>query len=368
MAATLPALDATIESIGVSTYTIPLGETESDGTLEWDSTTCVVVEAHAGGCTGLGYTYGDRSVADFIRSQLAGVVQERPALDPAAASCAMQRTIRNAGRPGVGAMAIAAVDNALWDLEARLLDVPLCKLLGQVHDAVPIYGSGGFTSYGPDRVAEQLAGWAQQGIPRVKLKVGRAPDEDPPRLAAARRAVGDDVELMVDANGAYTRKQALEWAQRFAEEWGVKYFEEPVTSEDLAGLALVRDGAPAGMAIAAGEYAWTLPDFLALADRVDVLQADVTRCGGITNFRRVDGLCKARAMPFSVHCAPALSVHPACAMETLAHLEFFHDHVRVETLLFDGTLDPHGGVLRPDLGRAGNGLELKRSDAARYEV
>jgi L-alanine-DL-glutamate epimerase-like enolase superfamily enzyme len=368
MTATAPTLDVAIDSVDVAAYTVPLGETESDGPRDWDSTTCVVVEARAGGRAGLGYTYGDRSVAEFIRSKLVDVVQELPALNPPSAWCAMDRAIRNAGRPGVGAMAVAAVDNALWDLEARLLDIPLCKLLGQVHDGVPIYGSGGFTSFGPERVAEQLEGWVQQGIPRVKMKVGRAPGDDPARVGAARRAVGDDVALMVDANGAYTRKQALEWAERFVGEWGVEYFEEPVTSEDLEGLRLLRDRGPAGMAIAAGEYAWTLPDFLALVDKVDVLQADVTRCGGITNFRRVDGLCKAHTIPFSVHCAPALSVHPACAVETLVHLEYFHDHVRLESLLFDGTLDPRDGVLRPDLSRSGNGLELKRSDAAKYEV
>jgi L-alanine-DL-glutamate epimerase-like enolase superfamily enzyme len=361
MAVTVP-----VERIEVSAYTVPTDSPESDGTLAWDSTTMVLVEAGGGGETGLGYTYGDVSVGKFIESKLKGVVQRGDALRPPAAWAAMQRAIRNAGRPGVGAMAVSAVDVALWDLKARLLGVPLADALPRFHEAVPIYGSGGFTSYSLDRLREQLGGWASEGIPRVKMKVGRDPDLDPERVRAAREAIGDDLELMVDANGAYTRKQALYWAGRFAED-GITYLEEPVTSEDREGLRLLRDRGPAGLAIAAGEYEWTLKQLADLSGCVDILQADVTRCAGITNLLRADGICKGRQIPFSAHCAPAVSAHACCAMETLLHLEYFHDHVRVENTLFDGVLEPEeGGYLRPDPSRPGLGLELKRSEAERY--
>jgi L-alanine-DL-glutamate epimerase-like enolase superfamily enzyme len=243
--------------------------------------------------------------------------------------------------------------------------VPLADALPRFHDAVPIYGSGGFTSYSDDRLREQLGGWASGGIPRVKMKVGREPGKDPGRVGVVREAIGDDVELMVDANGAYTRKQALYWAERFAER-GITYLEEPVSSEDREGLRLLRDHGPGGLAIAAGEYEWTLHELHDLAGCVDILQADVTRCAGITNLLRVDGICKGRQIPFSAHCAPAVSAHACCAMETLSHLEYFHDHVRLEGMLFDGVLSPEGGDLRPDRSRPGLGLELKRSEAERY--
>jgi L-alanine-DL-glutamate epimerase-like enolase superfamily enzyme len=184
-------------------------------------------------------------------------------------------------------------------------------------------------------------------------------------MRVAREAIGEDVELLVDANGAYARKQALYWAEAFAEE-GISYLEEPVSSEDHEGLRLVRDRGPGGLAIAAGEYEWTLPQLADLAGCVDIMQADVTRCGGITNLLRVDGICKGRQIPFSAHCAPSVSAHACCAMESLLHLEYFHDHVRVEGLLFDGVLDPEDGYLRPDQSRLGLGLELKRTDAERY--
>ncbi len=359
--------DVPVEGLEVSAYTVPTDSPESDGTLEWGSTTMVLVEASGGGERGLGYTYGDVSVGRFVESKLQGLLEGADAMRPPATWAAMQRAIRNAGRPGVGAMAVSAVDIALWDLKARLLDLPLADVLPRFHDAAPIYGSGGFTSYSLERLREQLGGWAGEGIPRVKMKVGREPDADSARIRAAREAIGDDVELMVDANGAYTRKQALYWAERFAGA-GISYLEEPVTSEDREGMRLLRDHGPGGLAIAAGEYEWTLPQLADLSGCVDVLQADVTRCAGITNLLRVDGICRGRNIPFSAHCAPAVSAHACCAMETLVHLEYFHDHVRVESMLFDGVLRPEGGRLHPDPSRPGLGLELKRSEAEQYAV
>jgi L-alanine-DL-glutamate epimerase-like enolase superfamily enzyme len=235
---------------------------------------------------------------------------------------------------------------------------------------VPVYGSGGFTSDSLERIAQQLGGWAHRGFAGVKMKVGRDKPADVERVRAARAAIGDDVELMVDGNGAYTPKEALVWAARFAGEFGVTYFEEPVSSQDRAGLALVRAHGPAGMAVAAGEYAWGVPDCEALleAGAVDILQADVSRCGGITNLLRIDALCKARSMPFSAHCVPAVVAHAGCAMETIVHAEYFFDHQRIERMLVDGTLDPRDGLLTPDRARPGLGLELRRDAAAGYRT
>lgn len=357
---------AAVEGLDVAAFTIPTDEPEQDGTFDWDSTTIVVCEVHAGGETGLGYTYGDVATGKLIESALADVVCGRDALEVGAAWEAMSRALRNIGRPGVGMMAVAAVDIALWDLKARLLDRPLATVLDARHDAVPVYGSGGFTSYSLERIREQLGGWAAQGIPRVKLKVSREPERDPARLDAAREAVGPDTELYVDANGALSRKDALAWAWRFEEEWGVTWFEEPVSSDDVEGLRLLRDQGPPGLDIAAGEYGYLLPDFVRLAGAVDCLQADVTRCGGITGLLQAAALAASRGLEVSAHCAPAVSAHAFAAVPNLRHLEYFHDHVRVESLLFDGVPEPDDGALRPDRSRPGLGLELKRADAQRY--
>jgi L-alanine-DL-glutamate epimerase-like enolase superfamily enzyme len=357
-----------VERLEVHAYTIPTDEPESDGTLEWESTTIVVVEAHADGKIGLGYTYCDAAAAEVVSSQLAGVVEGEDAMDVRAAALRMGARVRNAGRPGIGFCAVSAVDQALWDLKARLLDVSLVVLLGAAHEDVPIYGSGGFTSYSDERLCEQLSGWVEAGIPRVKMKVGREPDRDPVRLDAVRKAIGDDVELYVDANGAFARKEALAWAERYAASWDVKWFEEPVSSDDLEGLRLIRNDAPAGVEIAAGEYAYLPADFRNLVGCVDCLQADVTRCGGITGLLSASGLANAHSIDVSAHCAPAISTHAFCAVERRRHLEYFHDHVRIEGMLFDGVPEPEDGVLRPDRSRVGNGLELRHGDAARLAV
>jgi L-alanine-DL-glutamate epimerase-like enolase superfamily enzyme len=355
-----------IERLGVSAYEIPTDEPESDGTLEWDSTTIVIVEAHAGDETGLGYTYAPAAAGKLVEEKLANEVEGADALAPAETWERLGRALRNAGRPGIGAMALAAVDTALWDLKARLLGQALVDVLPRAHEAVPLYGSGGFCSYSLERLREQLGGWAEQGLPAVKMKISREPERDPERLDAARATIGDEVELFVDSNGALGRKQALDWAHRLRREWGVSWFEEPVSSADFEGLRLVREEGPGGLEIAAGEYGYVLADFRNLIGCVDCLQADVTRCGGITGLLQAAGLAGGHGLDVSAHCAPQLSAHAFCALPNLRHLEYFHDHIRVESLLFDGVLEPVDGKLRPDRSRPGHGLERRRADAERY--
>jgi L-alanine-DL-glutamate epimerase-like enolase superfamily enzyme len=360
--------DVAVERLHVSAFELPTDEPESDGTLEWDSTTIVVVEARAGPETGLGYTYAPAAAGKLVEEKLAGEAEGADALAPAAVWEKLARALRNAGRPGIGFCALAAVDMALWDLKARLLGLPLVDVLPRTHDAVPVYGSGGFCSYSPERLREQLSGWVADGIPRVKMKISREPERDPERLDAARGAIGDEAELYVDSNGALAPKQALDWAHRLRREWGVSWFEEPVSSADFEGLRLVREQGPGGLEVAAGEYAYVLADFRNLIGSVDCLQADVTRCGGITGLLRAAGLAAAFGLDVSGHCAPQLSAHALCAVPNLRHLEYFHDHVRLESLLFDGVLEPAHGELRPDRSRPGHGLELRRADARPYLV
>jgi L-alanine-DL-glutamate epimerase-like enolase superfamily enzyme len=351
----------------VSAYTVPTDRPEADGTFSWDATTLVLVEFRDAGATGVGWTYAPSAVGALVVDLLEPALRGRDLLDLPGAWAAMVGAVRNAGPWGLAMYAIAAVDIALWDLKARRLDCSLVQLLGRRRDTVAIYGSGGFCSYTDAELREQLAGWAAQGIARVKMKVGRDATADPARVAAARAAIGPEVQLMVDANGAYDVAGAIGMANVFAAQ-DVRWFEEPVSSDDLTGLRRVRARVPAGMAVAAGEYATSEFAFRSLLDAVDVLQADVTRCGGITGFLRADALCDAHAMALSAHCAPSLSVHPMAAALRGRHIEWFHDHVRIEGLLFDGVLQPEHGALRPDAGAPGHGLTFKRRDAERFRV
>ncbi len=362
-----------VDRLQVSLYTIPTDLPEADGTLAWDSTSLVLVQPTTrSGITGLGFAYGDAATATLVRDTLGPVVIGLDVRDTTAAWEMMVRSIRNLGRPGISSMAIAAVDIALWDLKARCLELPLFRLLGPVRDQIPIYGSGGFTTYPIAHLVEQLAGWVEQGIPRIKMKIGtdrgRSWREDLKRIRAVRDAVGYDVELFVDANGAYDRTQARTLGGRFVDELGVSWFEEPVTSDDLGGLSRLSEVLP--LDVTAGEYGYHLGYFQAMlqAGAVDVLQADVGRCAGITEWLRVADAAAAFKVPFSAHCGPALHLHPATVPTNLRHIEYFHDHVRIDHLLFDGIVEPVDGCLSPDPSRPGLGLELKTADAERYRV
>jgi L-alanine-DL-glutamate epimerase-like enolase superfamily enzyme len=357
-----------VDEVRAEVYSVATEVPEGDGTLTWDSTTVVVARVRAAGTEGIGWTYGSPAVAAVIREHLAGEVRGRPVWDVPAANEAMSRTLRNAARPGLAGYAVSAVDIALWDLKARLFGVPLVDLLGAARREVPVYGSGGFTTYDDGRQDRQLRAWAEeQGIPRVKIKIGESwgagEARDRHRVSRARRSVGDGVELYVDANGGYTRKQAVRMARHLDAE-GVTWFEEPVSSDDLAGLAQVRAGTSSD--VAAGEYGTTLPYFhhMLAAGAVDCLQADVTRCGGITVWVRAAALAAALSLEISAHCAPNLHAHAAASVPNIRHMEWFHDHVRIENLLFTGALDPAGGTVAPGAdGRPGHGMAL-RADAA----
>ncbi|MFD0795386.1 enolase C-terminal domain-like protein [Mucilaginibacter litoreus] len=358
-----------IMSLSVSVYTVPTDRPESDGTLEWNSTTMILVELAAAGKMGMGYTYAAPSLAGFIDQTLKPLVVGHNPLNTQEIFKAMEVAIRNEGNCGMARMALSAVDNALWDLKAKILDLPLCSLIGTVRSEALVYGSGGFTSYTDHQLEKQLGGWAEDGLINVKMKVGRHPGKDLHRVKTARKAIGKDVELYVDANGAYDTKQSLEQAEKFTEH-GVTWFEEPVSSDNLKGLHLIREHAPHTIKIAAGEYGYNDAYFLNMLEQgaVDVLQADATRCGGITGFLKAGQLCEAFQLPFSFHCAPAMHLHASLCLNAFFIGEYFHDHVRIEQLFFDGAIKPEKGYLKPDLSRPGYGLDFKERDAAPYKV
>jgi L-alanine-DL-glutamate epimerase-like enolase superfamily enzyme len=360
---------APLKGLRARAYRIPTDFPEADGTFSWDATTLVVVQATTNGAVGFGYTYADASIVALVHGLLGKATQGRDSFDIPGAFMAMQRSVRNLGRSGLAACAISAVDAALWDLKARALGVSLATLLGRCRDRVPVYGSGGFTTYSPEQLQSQLRGWVERdGCRFVKMKIGSEPERDPQRVKQARSAIGDH-ELFVDANGAFSVKQALDFAQACGDA-DIRWFEEPVTSDDLPGLHLMRERAPQSMEIAAGEYIYTSDGarMMLQADAVDVLQADATRCGGITGFLQIAALCEAHHIDLSAHCAPSIHRHVGCAVPRLRHLEWFHDHVRIEQMLFDGAPVAHDGAIEPDLGRPGHGLEFKEKDAERFRV
>ena len=359
---------APIERITVSAYTIPTGTSpESDGTAVWTSTTLVLVEIDAGGKRGIGWTYENAAAGNLISDQLAELVRGENAFDTRALWAKLTHAVRNTGRSGLASYAIGAIDIALWDLRARLVGIPLCDLMGAARQTVPVYGSGGFTSYDIPTLQRQLDGWASRGLTAVKMKVGRDHTQDVARVKSARAAIGPDCGLFVDGNGGYSVEQAIGFAHAFAE-YDVTWFEQPVDHMDLVGTDRVRAHAPSGMAVSSGEYIGDTARAADVARAVDVLQADATRCGGYTGFLAIDGFCEVTRKPLSSHCGPMVHLHVAAAALRLRHMEYFYDHVRIEHMLFDGCIEPIHGTIRPDRSRPGHGLTFKRADAERYRI
>jgi L-alanine-DL-glutamate epimerase-like enolase superfamily enzyme len=365
----MSSISATITRGTVSAFRLPTEQPESDGTAVWDATTVVLVELSANGQSGLGFSYADESAAHIAAALFKKVVLGKDAFDIPAIHSALDRESRNWGRPGVVSTAISAIDICLWDLKARLLQQPLAKLLGQMCEEVDAYGSGGFTSYTEKQLIDQMTSWASEGLRFVKMKIGRNPNEDVQRVSTVQKALNGRAELYVDANGAYTRKQALYKSQQFGD-LGVTWFEEPVSSDDRIGLHMMVQHAPACMNIAAGEYCYVLDDarLLIEADAVDVLQADVTRCGGITNFMKISDACEMHHLPLSAHTSPSVHGTLCCALLPAMNVEYFFDHARIESIIFEGAIQPVKGKLRPDLSRYGLGLELKKGEADRYRI
>lgn len=358
-----------INNLSVSAYKVPTDLPESDGTLQWDSTTVVLVEISAMGKKGLGYTYGNEAAAIYIDKKLKAVVLGKHPFAIGVIFNDMSEAIRNDGHNGIAYMALSAVDVALWDLKAKIIGLPLCELIGRRCNGARVYGSGGFTSYTDKQLEDQLGDWADKAFPAVKMKIGREPFRDNERIRVARETIGNKTELFVDANGAFSPKQAMKLAFDF-QQYNVTWFEEPVSSDNLKGLRFIREHGQPGMKIAAGEYGYNTDYFVRMLEKmsVDVLQADATRCGGLTGFMKAGQISEAFHTPFSFHCAPAIHLHAALCLNPFYIGEYFHDHARIENLFFDGAPLPVNGFLKPDLSRPGLGLIFKTNDADPYRL
>jgi L-alanine-DL-glutamate epimerase-like enolase superfamily enzyme len=350
---------APVDAITVAVYRFPTDRPEADGTLSWDATTAVTATVHAGKRSGLGWTYSTGAAGRVITDHLAPAVTGLDALDIPGCWSAMHRACRNLGTRGLVMQAISAVDIALWDLKARVLDVSLTALFGRARDAAPVYGSGGFTTLTDTQLAEQIDRWAAAGCTAMKIKIGQSwgtdLDRDIARVNTFAELAGPKVDLMVDANGAYTTGQARRVGATL-DKLGVVWFEEPVSSDDLAGLAAVR--AAVRCDVAAGEYAADLYDVARLCPVVDCLQLDVTRCGGYTGWLRGAAVAQANNLHISAHCAPALHSAVAAAAPNLRHVEWFIDHARLEPVLVDGAPTVHHGALHTDHRAPGHGMTI----------
>jgi len=279
----------------------------------------------ADGAEGVGYTYtvgtGGAAVHALLARDLAPRLAGREAEDIEAIWQLMWWALHYGGRGGAQALAISAVDIALWDLRARRQDAPLWRVLGGFDPRVPCYAGGIDLELTLDRLLRQTDDNLARGFRAIKMKVGRpALREDVERVRAMRAHLGRDFPLMADANMRWTVDDAIR-AARALRDQDLVWLEEPTIPDDVPGhVRIVREG---GVPIAAGENLHTLHEFRALiaAGGLTFPEPDVTNCGGITTFMKICHLAEAFNLPVTSHGAHDVTVHLLAAVPNRSYLE-----------------------------------------------
>ena len=279
--------------------------------------------------------------------------------------------VRGFGRKGVAFCAISAVDIALWDLKGKILGLPLYKLLGAYTDSVPIYGSGGWTNFTEKELIQEMEGYIESGINRVKMKVGKdygkSEREDINRVEAVRKAVGDDVTIFLDANNGYYKKQAIYMAKEF-EQFQVGWLEEPLIPDDIGGMANVSQATH--IPIASGEHEYTKYGFRDLVQRggADIVQPDIARVGGVTEWMKIAHLCQAFNLPIAPHAMQLPHLHVACAIPNLKAVEYMNTQLEGDRIWYTEFPEQRNGMWSPFKDKPGLGLELDHYSISKYQI
>jgi L-alanine-DL-glutamate epimerase-like enolase superfamily enzyme len=359
-----------ITDLTTSLLQIPSAQPLGDATATWNLLGgCFAHIRTNAGLEGLGWSGASSAIREVIEHNLKPIIVGSDPLEIERLWDRMFSSVRSIGRKGAALCAISAVDIALWDLKAKMLGLPLYKLLGPYTDSVPVYGSGGWTTLSDAELVNEMAGYVQRGFTHVKMKVGRnfgsCEADDIRRLALVRKALGADVGIYVDANGGYRAKQAISIAKRF-EEYGVSLFEEPVIADDIEGLSVIAKSTT--IPIAAGENEYTKYGFKDLIARggVDVVQPDVGRVGGVTEWLKVAHLAEAFNLPVAPHAMQLVHLHLACATPNLMKVEVIGVQEDYSRELFQEIPPHNGGMWAPFPDKPGLGVELRQDAVARF--
>jgi L-alanine-DL-glutamate epimerase-like enolase superfamily enzyme len=349
-----------IERITTSYYRVPIEPSGDAGHGLLDHEELILVTIDADGLTGHGYAYtigrGGRAVQALIEHDLAPLLVGQDAGDVEALWQRMWRGLLYVGRGGLLAFAVAALDIALWDLRGLRLGQPLWRLAGGTARPLPAYGSGVDLPKPLDGLLRQVEGFLTRGFPGVKVKVGRPdPADDEDRIAAVRSLIGDDVDLMIDANMGWSPDEALERGRRLAE-YLPRWLEEPSPPEAVDGHARLAQALP--MPIAVGESLHSVEEFRRYIETgaVGVVQIDPVTNGGITPALEVLRLADAAGLATSSHYTDELSAHLLCASTNPIYLE--KHAFALDPYLEQSQVVTNGSVRPPD--SPGTGLRFDR--------
>jgi L-alanine-DL-glutamate epimerase-like enolase superfamily enzyme len=314
-----------IERIETAYYRLPLEASGDAGHGLLDTEELITLKLYAGGLEAHGYTYtigkGGRAIKALIDHDITPTVLGRDAADIEGIWRLLWQRLLYVGRGGLAAFAVAALDVALWDLKALAANQPLYAAIGAQARDIPAYGSGVDLPKPLDGLLRQTEGFMERGFPGVKVKIGRAdPREDEERVAAVRRLIGPDVDLMVDANMVWTAQEALERGRRL-EQYDLYWYEEPTIPEDVPGHAML--ARELSVPIAIGESLHSPFEYQRYVDEqaLHVLQIDPITNGGITVSLKALAMADAAGLKTSSHYTDELSAHLLCASKGVVYLE-----------------------------------------------
>jgi L-alanine-DL-glutamate epimerase-like enolase superfamily enzyme len=356
----------TIDSVTVHLVSARAGEGLADATRKVEKIGYAIVRIRTSeGIEGIGVTYhevGGEATKSLIDEAIAPRLIGRDPFDTEVLWNEFFGYLRGVGRKGLAFGALSAVDIALWDIKGKALGMPLYKLFGGGRTAVPVYASGGWTSYSDEKLVEEVQGMLDRGFSTVKVKVGveggTNPNRDLARVRKLREAIGPDVRLLLDANNCWDAATAARFANRVAE-YDPFLLEEPVFADDIPGLARFKRSTDIPLGTGEHEYTRFGVRDLLLADAVDVVQADGARVGGFTEMLKIAALTQAWNVPFAPHAMENIHLHLLAAIPNglfLERLLLFED---VTARVFADAPVPIDGHLHvPDLPGLGLALDL----------
>lgn len=339
-----------IEKVWAELYRVPVHREMHDAIRHFSKMDIIFVHVETDeGVVGLGFTYniiphGAREICSFVNQSLYPLIHDMDPRDHERVWSQMWRKVDWVGRGGIAVLAIAAVDIAIWDLKAKLAKMPMHRFLGGARERVPVYNTdGGWLNHTVDQLAEETKRIVAAGFRGTKIKVGKDdPAEDAERIAAVREVLGPHRTLMVDANERFTSAEAIKRA-RMWEPYNLFWFEEPLPAEDILGHGSLR--AHASIPIAIGESLFTrfqFRDYIA-AGGVSILQPDVCRCGGITEWLKIAHMADCHNMQVSPHFVMELHLPLVAAIPNSLFVEYIPSLDRVLTKpleLIDGCFVP----------------------------
>lgn len=319
----------------------------------------------------LGFTRG-ANLAEPIVQQLAPILLQQEADEIERLWESMYLSVRLNGRQGLLMRALSLVDIALWDLKAKRLNAPLHRLLGGYRNSMPVMMAGGYYSEtkGLPELCEEFSNYAAEGFQHLKLIVGGASmAEDLARFTSVRNCLPPEIQLGVDANGAWTdAKAVLNWVQKCQHETGgLAFVEEPLPPENRAGLAWLRNASPVPLAV--GEFIagrWTFLEYLN-EKCMDIVRADATLCGGISEWKRIAALASAWNLPVIPHYFSSIHFHPAVALPGCPMIETVSPELKNSSfhLIAGRSHRLENGTAYP-LNLPGLGLELDQEFISRH--